>query len=121
MAYNIINKCPVCNSRLKITRFKCSKCGTIIENEFELSKFDYLDKEEISFVETFLKCRGNIKDVEKELGISYPTVRAKLDDVITSLGYVVDKKISNNNSSEIIDKLEKGEITAEEAVNMLKD
>jgi hypothetical protein len=120
MNYRIITRCPVCNSKLKVTRLKCLKCGTTIENEFELSKFSYLSTEELNFIEVFMKCRGNIKDVEKELGISYPTVRAKLDDVITALGYQVEKKPSVN-SSEVLEKLEKGEITAEEAVNLLKE
>jgi hypothetical protein len=71
-------------------------------------------------VETFLKCRGNIKDVEKELGISYPTVRAKLDDVITALGYNVAKKATVN-STDVLDLLEKGEITPDQAVDMLKE
>lgn len=120
MNYRIITRCPVCNSKLKVTKLKCLKCGTTIENEFEFSKFSYLSMEELNFIEVFMKCRGNIKDVEKELGISYPTVRAKLDDVVTALGYTVEKKPSVN-SGEVLEKLEKGEITAEEAVNLLKE
>jgi len=75
MAYKILSRCPVCNSKLKVVKLKCDNCGTVIENEFELSKFAYLSAEELNFIEVFLKCRGSIKDVEKELGISYPTVR----------------------------------------------
>ena len=59
----------------------------MIENNFRLGKFDYLSDEELYFTETFIRCRGNIKEVEKELGISYPTVRSKLDAVIKKLGY----------------------------------
>jgi len=92
MAYKIITKCPVCNSNLTVQRLKCKKCGTIIENEFELSKLSYLNQEQLKFIEVFLECRGNIKDVEKELGISYPTVRSKLDEVIIALGFSVEKK-----------------------------
>lgn len=120
MPYKIITSCPVCGNRLKAIKLKCFKCGTIIENDFELSKFSYLTKGELDFIEVFMKCRGNIKDVEKELGISYPTVRAKLDDVITALGYAVERKAASD-SSEVLEKLEKGEITAEEAVNLLKE
>jgi hypothetical protein len=120
MGYKLLTKCPVCSSNLRIVKLKCNKCSTIIENEFELSKLAYLNNEELNFIEVFIKCRGNIKDVEKELGISYPTVRAKLDEVISSLGYsVVKQKTVNNN--EIIDMLEKGEISAEQALNMLKE
>jgi len=119
VAYKILSKCPVCSSRLKVTRLKCDGCNTVVENQFELSKFDYLNSEQLSFIEVFLKSRGNIKDVEKELGISYPTVRAKLDEVITALGYTVLKQKPSTDKKEVIDMLEKGEITADEALKML--
>lgn len=120
MGYKLLTKCPVCNSNLKVVKLKCKHCSTIIENEFELSRLSYLSNDELNFIEVFVKCRGNIKDVEKELGISYPTVRAKLDDVISSLGYSVTKP-KTVNSNEIIDMLEKGEITPEQAINMIKE
>lgn len=120
MSYKVISKCPVCSSKLKIAKLKCNKCGTVIENDFEFSKFEYLGADQLNFMEIFLKCRGNIKDVEKELGISYPTVRAKLDEVVSSLGYTVVKKPTLS-SKEILDMLEKGEITPDQAVNMMKE
>jgi hypothetical protein len=119
VAYKVLSKCPVCSSRLKATRLKCDSCSTVVENEFELSKFDYLNSEQLSFIEVFLKSRGNIKDVEKELGISYPTVRAKLDEVIIALGYTVAKQKPSTDKKEVVDMLEKGEITADEALRML--
>jgi hypothetical protein len=120
MAYKILCKCPVCNSNLKAVKLKCQKCNTVIENDFEMSKFSYLNSEQLNFLEIFIRCRGNIKDVERELGISYPTVRGKLEDVIGALGYT-PVKIKEENNSDIIDKLEKGEITAEQAINLLKN
>lgn len=120
MAYRLINKCPICSSKLKAVKLRCDKCNTIIENEFEFSKFVYLEDEHLHFMEVFLKCRGNIKDVEKELGISYPTVRAKLDEVVSALGYSVAKKPLIG-SKEIVNMLENGEISAEQAINMLKE
>jgi len=119
VVYKVLSKCPVCSSRLKATRLKCDSCSTVVENEFELSKFDYLNSEQLSFIEVFLKSRGNIKDVEKELGISYPTVRAKLDEVIIALGYTVAKQKPSTDKKEVVDMLEKGEITADEALRML--
>lgn len=119
MSYKILSKCPVCNSNLTAVKLKCKKCNTIIENDFELSKFSYLNSEQLNFIEVFIRCRGNIKDVERELGISYPTVRGKLEDVVGALGYT-PLKVKEGNNSEIIDRLEKGEITAEEAINLLK-
>ncbi|MCY6371497.1 DUF2089 domain-containing protein [Clostridium ganghwense] len=120
MEYKVLSKCPVCNSNLKVTRLNCNKCGTVIENQFELSKFSYLNREQLDFIEIFLKCRGNIKDVEKELGISYPTVRAKLDETIEALGYKVSKK-PKVSSKDVLDMLEKGDISPDEAVKALKD
>lgn len=120
MAYRLISKCPVCSGKLRVVKLRCNKCGTVIENEFEFSKFEYLSDEQLKFMEVFVMCRGNIKDVERELGISYPTVRAKLDDVISSLGYTIAKKPAID-SGEIIEMLEKGEISADQAVTMMKD
>jgi len=119
MAYPLISECPVCSKQLKITKLQCTHCHTTIENEFELSKFARLNKEQLSFIETFLKCRGNIKEVEKELGISYPTVRGKLDDIISSLGFPTTKKVEKIDRKKVILMLEKGEITAEEAIKIL--
>lgn len=119
MSYQLITDCPVCSNTLKISRLHCSHCQTTIENEFELSKLASLSQEQLQFVETFLVCRGNIKEVEKELGISYPTVRGKLNDIISSLGYVHSKK-EELDEKRIVSMLEKGEITADEAINLLK-
>lgn len=119
--YKVISKCPICNNRLKVMKLQCDKCNTSIENEFKLSKFDYLDNDDLIFVETFIKCRGSIKEVEKEMQISYPTVRAKLDDIINKLGYKVKEQPKTKKSNEIIEALEKGEITADEAIKKLKE
>lgn len=85
MMNKVITECPVCQKKLKITRLNCDKCDTTIESDFELSGIQQLNKEQLRFVETFIICRGNIKDVEKTLGISYPTVRARLDEIIDNL------------------------------------
>lgn len=119
---NVISRCPVCAGRLKVTRLQCDQCDTVIENDFALSRFDYLSSEELSFVETFIRCRGNIKEVEKALGISYPTVRSKLDQVIRRLGY--NEKAYQDTEEEkresVLKALEQGEISAEEALEILK-
>lgn len=116
----IISRCPVCNSELTVARLKCDSCDTVIENNFRLSKFDYLSEEELFFTETFLRCRGNIKEVEKELGISYPTVRSKLDAVIKKLGYDAGADDRTAKHEEILKALENGNITAEQAIAQLK-
>ena len=116
---NVIGECPVCKSDLTVTRLACNSCGTELSGKFQLSKFNYLSKEHLYFIEVFIKNRGNIKQIEKELGISYPTVKKNLDEVIISLGYVVKDQDKTNNA-DIIKKLEKGEITAIEAAKLLK-
>lgn len=121
MAYKVITTCPICSKKLRCVKLKCTGCNTVIENEFEFSKFEYLSKEQLYFIETFLKCRGNIKDVEKEMGISYPTVRAKLDEVLNTLGYIQAQPKKVTDSKAILEALEKGEISAEDAIKKLND
>jgi hypothetical protein len=121
MTYPVISTCPVCSKTLKITKLHCTSCHTTIENEFELSKLASLSQEQLNFVETFLTCRGNIKEVEKELGISYPTVRGKLNDIITLLGHGNKTTTSEVDDKKVVTMLENGEITPEEALKLLKD
>ena len=116
----VISRCPVCRHELTVERLKCDCCETVIENSFKLSKFDYLSDEERHFTETFLRCRGNIKEVEKELGISYPTVRSKLDGVIKALGYEPGPNEQTAKREGILKALENGEITVEQAIAQLK-
>lgn len=116
---NVIGECPICHSDLYVTKLSCSNCNTEIGGHFKLSKFNYLSKEHLYFIEVFIKNRGNIKQIEKELGISYPTVKKNLDEVIVSLGYAVDVE-EKESKADIFRKLESGEITAIEAAKLLK-
>jgi len=84
--YKIPHQCPICKHEMLVTKLACTHCPTMLEGDFRTCKFCKLPDDQLLFVETFLKCRGNIKEVEKELGISYPTVRSRLDCVIQSLG-----------------------------------
>ncbi|MEW9095414.1 MAG: DUF2089 domain-containing protein [Clostridiaceae bacterium] len=119
--YKLLSRCPVCSNKLKAIRLRCNSCNTVIDNEFELSKFDYLNNEQLYFIETFIRCRGSIKEVERELGISYPTVRAKLDEVIENLGYSAKETKVKQESKDILDALENGDISVDEAISKLKD
>lgn len=118
--HKVLSQCPVCSHQLTVQRLKCKNCQTVIENDFKLSKFEYLSLEQLHFIETFLRCRGSIKEVEKEMGISYPTVRAKLDEVIGSLGLSQKESKQSKQADDILDALEKGEISADEAIHELK-
>ncbi len=127
MKYKAPGICPVCGEKLSITKLGCPKCSTAIEGDFQPCEFCRLPEEDLDFVKVFIKCRGNIKDVEKELGISYPTVRGKLDGVIKNLGFepakdsVKDKELKEASKLEILDLLSKGEITAKEATEKIKN
>lgn len=84
--YRMPHKCPVCDGKLTVTRLSCPSCETTLEGRFSGCRFCDLSPEESRFLLTFIKNRGSIKDVERELGVSYPTVRAALDGLIASLG-----------------------------------
>jgi len=114
--------CPVCGGEYEITRCTCLKCGSELAGHFTGCDFCNLTDDETFFVLTFLKCRGSIKDMEKDLGISYPTVRGRLDAVIQKLGLAVTPSAEEikEERRKVFDRLEKGEITADQAAEMLK-
>lgn len=121
MKHEVPGKCPVCEGELRITEVYCHQCETTIRSEFELCKFCKLTGPQKYFIEVFIKNRGNIKEIEKELGISYPTVRNKLDEVISALGYQVDQQKAYVNRKEVLEKLGRGEISKDEALRLLSD
>jgi hypothetical protein len=86
MVHDVIATCPVCSGELTIARLHCRNCGTSLEGEFGVGRFGRLDREQMSLLESFLRSRGNLKEMERELGISYPTVRGRVDALIRSLG-----------------------------------
>ncbi len=116
--------CPVCNSKMIVTELECPNCHTKISGKFELGKFSRLTREQLDFVEVFVRLRGNIKEVEEEMGISYPTVRKKLDEVIQALGYHPEESPEDNKVEErsaVLNDLDSGEIGFEEAIKKLED
>lgn len=121
MKRNVIGTCPVCTSKLDVTELHCPDCDTTIRGEFKLDKFSYLSKEEKYFVEIFVKNRGNIKEIEKDLGISYPTVKKNLEQVIAALGYGDEDIQESLSKEEILEKLSNGEISSEDAMAMIKN
>jgi hypothetical protein len=86
MARDVISTCPVCQSELTITRLHCRSCGTALEGEFGVGRFGRLEREQLTFLESFLRSRGNLKEMERELGISYPTIRNRLESLLKALG-----------------------------------
>src|SRR5262252_1851201 len=86
---SMLLKCPSCQGNLSAAELRCPSCTIEIKGEFALPALLRLGPAQLDFVEVFLKNRGVIRDVERELGISYPTVRARLDEVCAALGYQV--------------------------------
>lgn len=120
--HTVIGQCPVCAGELEVTRLRCRGCGTAIEGSFALGRFQALSREQLQFAEVFIRNRGNIKEVERELGISYPTVRSRLDALIRAMGYEVaeEPRPAPDRRKEILAQLERGEIGSEEAVKLLR-
>ncbi|HAL62002.1 MAG TPA: hypothetical protein DCP08_06305 [Chloroflexi bacterium] len=120
--YPVMKRCPVCASDLEVTRLYCRNCDATLEGHFELGRFYRLSPEQMKFVETFIKCEGKITRVEEELGISYPTVRSRLNEVIRALGYEVPEEevVTPERRREILERVQKGEIKAEEAAELLR-
>lgn len=121
----VIGKCPICSAQLRVVRLECGSCGTRLEGSFSLGRFHSLSPDHLEFLEVFIRARGNFKDVERELGISYPTVRSRLDVVIRALGYQSDvepdREATAERRKEILRQLAEGKIGADDAASLLEE
>ena len=121
--YSVINECPVCKEPLEVTKLHCRNCDTNIDGHFALGRFHSLLPEQLHFAETFIRCEGKINRVEEELDISYPTVRARLHNLIRAMGY--DIKDEEPDTEPPVDRpailagLANGTLTAAEAARKL--
>ena len=113
-----LKNCPVCNSNLEITEYHCKSCNTTIKGNFAIGDLANLNAAQQDFVKIFLCCNGSIKEVEKTLKISYPTVKNKLQE-ITSL-ICSSKSNKTTDKLSVLDKVDKGEISVQQAINELK-
>jgi hypothetical protein len=117
----VLGKCPVCGEELTVTRLHCPNCDTTIEGRFSLGRFHQLEPQQLAFVELFLKNEGKLTRVQDELGISYPSARKRLTDVIRALGYeVVEPAMTSEERKSILNDLAQGKISAQEAAELLK-
>ena len=120
----VIGQCPICGEPLGVTRLHCRNCDTTIEGHFTLGRLYHLSPRQLQFVEIFIKCEGKINRVGQEIGLSYPAVRSRLNDVIRALGYEVGEQekpsISDEERQEILNKLSDGSLSADEAVDLLR-
>lgn len=113
----LVSRCPVCDGALEIRRLGCGQCSTTIDTTLPIPPLCRLPPDLQAFVLTFLRCQGKIRDVEKELGISYPTVIKRLDLVNVLLG----NQLSPSGPKGILEQLERGEISVQEATQLLKE
>ena len=137
MARDVISTCPVCEGELAITRLHYRSCGTALEGEFGVGRFGRLSREQLALLESFLRSRGNLKDLERELGISYPTVRGRIEALLRALGLAdgdeaapeepTEADAPNPTSDEdaakrraILDLLARHEMSAEHAAEALR-
>ena len=132
MPHDVISICPVCSGELAVTRLHCRSCGTTLEGEFTVGRFGRLTREQLALLESFLRSRGNLRDMERELGISYPTVRSRVEALVRALGFgprdgdetsqdepaaaaAAGDRASATSRQEILERLARREIGAEEA------
>lgn len=133
MSRDVISTCPVCSSELSITRLQCRGCGTSIEGDFNVGRFGRLNREQLALLESFLRARGNAKELERELKVSYPTVRARIDLLVRALGLADGAPIGDEGEDgsrrsgemaeirrDVLERLSRHELTADEAAALLR-
>lgn len=121
--------CPVTGEPLEVTRLQAPQSGVVIEGRFEPNEFALLDATSLDMLRLFVKVRGNLKEMERMLGVSYPTVRARFESLLFALGYESAAEDDTDtdhrgdalaaNRAGILDRLQRGEISADEAARLL--
>lgn len=127
MRYPVPGRCPVCGRDLYVRKLACTHCGAMVEGAFELPRLARLSPEHQRFIELFIRSEGKLNRIQDVLGVSYPTARAQLHEVIRALGYepmgveeAPSRGITAERRRQILADLEAGKITSEQAVQMLK-
>jgi hypothetical protein len=130
MPHDVIATCPVCSGELAVTRLRCGTCATTIEGEFRVGRYARLTREQVVVLESFLRSRGNLRDMERELGISYPTVRARVEALVRALGFgprdepeapaAATPEEVQAARREILERLATHDLTAEEAAEAIR-
>jgi len=122
MSYPIFGQCPVCHQPLEATRLHCRHCDTAVEGRFDLGPLYRLSPEQIDFVILLVRCEGKLNRMQEELGVSYPTVRSRLSDVIQALGFTIDETsaLTDEERQAILQKVADGELSSKEAIKLIK-
>lgn len=111
--------CPITGAPLTVTRLECETSGITIEGRFTPNEFALLPEDNLEFLRIFVKVRGNLKEVERVLGLSYPTIRLRFEKLLLALGYEVGPDLAEGRT-EVLDLLERGEIEPDEAARRLQ-
>ena len=119
-------ECPLCGGAITINRFTCTNCDSTIDGRFAAGPFSQLNPQQMQFIETFVRCEGKITRMERELGLSYPTIRNRLHEIIRALGYQpgadeAPPGLTDEQRQKILQDLDDGHIDAGEAMRLLKE
>ena len=132
MPHDVISTCPVCASELAVTRLHCRSCGTTLEGDFSVGRFGRLNRDQLALLESFLRSRGNLREMERELGISYPTVRSRVEALVRALGFgpradaddvddpAGEPAVPPRTREEILQALARHEMSADEAAAAIR-
>jgi hypothetical protein len=134
MPHDVIATCPVCANELAVTRLHCRSCGTTLEGDFSVGRFGRLNRDQLALLESFLRSRGNLREMERELGISYPTVRGRVEALVRALGFgpradadgdaddddAPTQAMATPTRDAILERLARNEMTAEEAAAAIR-
>ena len=130
MPHDVISTCPVCSSELAVTRLHCRSCGTTLEGDFSVGRFGRLNREQLALLESILRSRSNLREMERELGISYPTVRSRVEALVRALGFGARAETDEpddpvpgpdgRSREEILQALARHEMSAEDAAAAIR-
>ncbi len=118
----VLERCPSCGGDIEVTRLSCTQCETVVTGRFQPCRFCKLPPASVQFLEAFVKSRGNVKEMERELGISYWTIRSRLNELIQELGFEVEAAQEDELKTrrrEILEQVDRGELSAGEATEQL--
>ncbi len=122
--HTLPTRCPLCKGEITVTRLYCRNCDVTIEGRFAIHSLARLTPEQLEFVITFVRCEGKLTRMQEELNLSYPTIRSRLHEVIRALGYEPGKEAPPELTAEerrrILEDLDQGRITYEQAMRLLK-
>ena len=111
--------CPVCGHDLALTRLGCDDCGTELSGHFPACEFCGLSPDDRELLRVFLGSRGNMKELERHLGVSYPTARARFDGLLAKLG--IERPAPVTSRLDVLEALAAGDIDVDEAARRMGD